>query len=270
MKVQQQMRKAKKMVSVNDKQLEKAVINHLGKLSLEEVQKIFNQNLDYSEIAHEYVYSTGLNEKGYHSDNDYGDLDKDKEWLVEQLIEGATNDYDGCATLGEMACQLGVDASPKTVDVGEPTKAPLPLEPSENKDYEELIKLYDDSMERAIARKLFKLDQDQLRALLDDVIEHDELVDWHKGRLSETDLEERISEDKEWIVEQIILHKVYTNKLAEELGVVGERRYLTVEIWGYDLDNMYDLNVEVSHRGGDEEKIDSDVIEMIDEDGNTL
>ena len=120
------------MINMNETQLELlkyAVTNHLNNLSLEEVQKIFNQNLDYSEIAHEYVYSTGLNEKGYHSDNDYGDLDKDKDWLIEQIIEGAVNEYDNCATLGELACQLGVDASPKLVDVGEPTKAPSPLEP---------------------------------------------------------------------------------------------------------------------------------------------
>ena len=50
------------MVNINDTQLELAVTNHLNNLSLEEVQKIFNQNLDYSEIAPEYVYSTGLNE----------------------------------------------------------------------------------------------------------------------------------------------------------------------------------------------------------------
>jgi len=258
------------MVTLDNTKLEKAVTKHLNNLSLKEVQKIFNQNLDYSEIANEYCIMTGLNEKGYHSVNDYGDLDKDKDWLIEQLIEGATNDYDSCATLGDLASQLGVDASPELVSVGEPTKAPLPLEPSENKDYEELIKLYDDSMERAIARKLFKLDQDQLRALLDDVIELDELVDWHKGKLSETDLEERISEDKEWIVEQIILHKIYTNRLAEELGVVRERRYLTVEIWGYDLNNMYDLTVKVNHREGDEEKLPTDVIEMFEEDGKAL
>ena len=184
------------MVNINDTQLELAVTNHLNKLSLEEVQKIFNQNLDYSEIANEYCIMTGLDDKGYHSDNNWGDLDKDKEWLVDQLIECVTNEYDGCATLGELACQLGVDASPKLVDVGEPIKAPSPLEPSENKDYEEIIKLYDEPMERAIARELFKLDQDQLRALLDEAIEHDELVEWHKGKLSETDLEERISEDK--------------------------------------------------------------------------
>jgi hypothetical protein len=258
------------MVNINDTQLELAVTNHLNKLSLEEVQKIFNKNLDYSEIASEYVYSTGLNEKGYHSDNDYGDLDKDKEWLVEQLIDGTMNDYDGCATLGELACQLGVDASPKIVDVGEPTKAPPPLEPSENKDYEELINLYDDSMERAIARELFELDQDQLRALLDEAIEHDELVDWHNGRLSETDLEERISEDKEWIVEEIILHTSNTYNLARDLRVRPQRRYLTVEVFGYDLNNTYDLKVDVEYRGGDEEEIDCDVIEMTDEDGNTL
>ena len=256
------------MTIKNDtKELEEAVTKHLNNLTLKEVQKIFNQNLDYSEIANEYCIMTGLNEKGYHSVNDYGVLDKDKDWLIEQLIEGATNDHDGCATLGELACQLGVGASPKLVSVGEPTKAPLPLEPSENKDYEELIKLYDDSMERAVARELFKLDQDQLRALLDDVIELDELVDWHKGKLSETDLEERISEDKEWIVEEIILH-TFTSKLAEELRVRPQRRYLTVEIWGYDLNNMYDLAIEVKHREGDEEKLHTDFIEMTDEDGN--
>ena len=268
------------MVNTNDTQLELAVTNHLNKLSLEEVQKIFNKNLDYSEIAHEYVYSTGLNEKGYHSDNDYGDLDKDKEWLVEQLIEGAVNEYDGCATLGELACQLGVDASPKLVDVGEPTKAPqitvdelMALGSSENKDYEELIKLYDEPMERAIARELFKLDQDQLRALLDEVIDHDELVDWHKGKLSETDLEERISEDKEWIVEEIILHTPNTSNLARDLRLRPQRRYLTVEVFGYDLNSVTDVKVlamSVDRDGNPLDKIYTDVIEITDEDGKTL
>ena len=261
---------------MNETQLELlkyAVANHLNNLSLEEVQKIFNQNLDYSEIAHEYVYSTGLNEKGYHSDNDYGDLDKDKDWLIEQIIEGAVNEYDNCATLGELACQLGVDASPKLVDVGEPTKAPSPLEPSENKDYEEIIKLYDEPMERAIARELFKLDQDQLRALLDEVIDHDELVDWHKGKLSETDLEERISEDKEWIVEEIILHTPNTSNLARDLRVRPQRRYLTVEVFGYDLNSVTDVKVlamDVDRDGNPVDKIYTDVIEMTDEDGKTL
>ena len=261
------------MVNINDTRLELAVTNHLNNLSLEEVQKIFNQNLDYSEIAHEYVYSTGLNEKGYHSDNDYGDLDKDKEWLVDQLIEGATNDYDGCTTLGELACQLGVDASPKLVDVGEPTKAPSPLEPSENKDYEEVIKLYDEPMERAIARELFKLDQDQLRALLDEAIEHDELVEWHKGKLSETDLEERISEDKEWVVGEIILHTPNTSNLARDLRLRPQRRYLTVEVFGYDLNSVTDVKVlamSVDRDGNPLDKIYTDVIELADEDGKTL
>ena len=261
------------MVNINDTQLELAVTKHLNKLSLEEVQKIFNQNLDYSEIADEYCIMTGLDGKGYHSDNNWGDLDKDKEWLVDQLIEGTTNDYDGCATLGELACQLGVDASPKLVDVGEPTKAPSPLEPSENKDYEELIKLYDEPMERAIARELFKLDQDQLRALLDEVIDHDELVDWHKGKLSETDLEERISEDKEWIVEEIILHTPNTSNLARDLRVRPQRRYLTVEVFGYDLNSVTDVKVlamDVDRDGNPVDKIYTDVIEMTDEDGKTL
>ena len=261
------------MVNTNDTQVELAVTNHLNNLSLEEVQKIFNQNLDYSEIAQEYVYSTGLNEKGYHSDNDYGDLDKDKDWLIEQIIEGAVNEYDNCATLGELACQLGVDASPKLVDVGEPTKAPSPLEPSENKDYEEIIKLYDEPMERAIARALFKLDQDQLRALLDEAIEHDELVEWHKGKLSETDLEERISEDKEWVVGEIILHTPNTSNLARDLRLRPQRRYLTVEVFGYDLNSVTDVKVlamSVDRDGNPLDKIYTDVIEMTDEDGKTL
>ena len=260
------------MVNINDTQLELAVTNHLNNLSLEEVQKIFNQNLDYSEIAHEYVYSTGLNEKGYHSDNDYGDLDKDKDWLIEQIIEGAVNEYDNCATLGELACQLGVDASPKLVDVGEPIKAP-PLEPSVAKDYEENIWQYDEPMERAIARELFKLDQDQLRALLDEVIDHDELMAWHENKLSETDLEERISEDKEWIVEEIILHTSNTNNLARDLSVRPQRRYLTVEVFGYDLNSVTDVKVlamDVDRDGNPTDKIYTDVIEMTDEDGKTL
>jgi len=160
----------------------------------------------------------------------------------------------------------------KLVNVGEPTRAPQPLEPSENKDYEELINLYDVPMERAIARELFKLDQDQLRALLDVAIDYDGLVDWHKGKLSETDLEERISEDKEWIVEEIILHTPFgsTYNLAQELRVRPQRRYLTVEVFGYDLNNMYDLVVKAKHSEGDEEDLYSDVIEMTDEDGKTL
>ena len=260
------------MVNINDTQLKLAVTKHLNKLSLEEVQKIFNQNLDYDTVASEEAYWSGTTDK-YFSENNYGDLDKNKDWLIEQLIEGATNDYDGCATIGELACQLGVDASPKLVDVGEPTKAPSPLEPSENKDYEEIIKLYDEPMERAIARELFKLDQDQLRALLDEVIDHDELVEWHKGKLSETDLEERISEDKEWIVGEIILHSSSTNSLARELSVRPQRRYLTVEVFGYDLNSVTDVKVlamDVDRDGNPTDKIYTDVIEMSDEDGNTL
>ena len=260
------------MVNINDTQLKLAVTKHLNKLSLEEVQKIFNQNLDYDTVASEEAYWSGTTDK-YFSENNYGDLDKNKDWLIEQLIEGATNDYDGCATIGELACQLGVDASPKLVDVGEPTKAPSPLEPSENKDYEELIKLYDEPMERAIARELFKLDQDQLRALLDEVIDHDELVDWHKGKLSETDLEERISEDKEWIVGEIILHTPNTSNLARDLRLRPQRRYLTVEVFGYDLNSVTDVKVlamDVDRDGNPTDKIYTDVIEMSDEDGNTL
>ena len=269
------------MVNINDTQLELAVTKHLNKLSLEEVQKIFNQNLDYSEIANEYCIMTGLDGKGYHSDNNWGDLDKDKEWLVDQLIEGATSDYDGCATLGELACQLGVDASPKIVDVGEPTKAPSPLEPSENKDYEALIKLYDEPMERAIARELFKLDQDQLKALLDEVIDHDELVDWHKGKLSKIGLEDFKIEteievwknDKAWIVWEIILHTPNTNNLARDLRLRPQRRYLTVEVFGYDLNSVTDVKVlamDVDRDGNPVDKIYTDVIEMTDEDGKTL
>ena len=161
----------------------------------------------------------------------------------------------------------------KLVNVGEPTEAPLPLEPSENKDYEEIIKLYDDSMERAVARELFKLDQDQLRALLDEVIDHDELMAWHENKLSETDLEERISEDKEWIVEEIILHTSNTNNLARDLRLRPQRRYLTVEVFGYDLNSVTDVKVlamDVDRDGNPTDKIYTDVIEMTDEDGKTL
>ena len=161
----------------------------------------------------------------------------------------------------------------KLVNVGEPTKAPQPLEPSKNKDYEELIKLYDYPMERAIARELFKLDQDQLRALLDEAIEHDELVEWHKGILSETDLEEQISEDKEWIVEEIILHTPNTSNLARDLRLRPQRRYLTVEVFGYDLNSVTDVKVlamDVDRDGNPTDKIYTDVIEMTDEDGKTL
>ena len=161
----------------------------------------------------------------------------------------------------------------KLVNVGEPIKAPPPLEPSVAKDYEENIWQYDEPMERAIARELFKLDQDQLRALLDEVIEHDELIAWHEDKLSETDLEERISEDKEWIVEEIILHTSNTNNLARDLRLRPQRRYLTVEVFGYDLNSVTDVKVlamDVDRDGNPLDKIYTDVIEMTDEDGKTL
>ena len=161
----------------------------------------------------------------------------------------------------------------KLVNVGEPIKAPPPLEPSVAKDHEENIWQYDEPMERAIARELFKLDQDQLRALLDEVIDHDELMAWHENKLSETDLEERISEDKEWIVEEIILHTSNTNNLARDLRLRPQRRYLTVEVFGYDLNSVTDVKVlamDVDRDGNPTDKIYTDVIEMTDEDGKTL
>ena len=161
----------------------------------------------------------------------------------------------------------------KLVNVGEPTKAPQPfIEPIDDF-MEEVIKLYDEPMERAIARELFKLDQDQLRALLDEAIEHDELVEWHKGKLSETDLEERISEDKEWVVGEIILHTPNTSNLARDLRLRPQRRYLTVEVFGYDLNSVTDVKVlamDVDRDGNPVDKIYTDVIEMTDEDGKTL
>jgi len=95
--------------------LEKAVARHMFGLPLEEVQKIFNQHLDYDVVASEDAYVSGVTDK-YFSENNYGDLDKNKEWLVEQLVEASMNDYDGCATLGELACQLGVDDSGEKKD----------------------------------------------------------------------------------------------------------------------------------------------------------
>ena len=70
-----------------------------------------------------------------------------------------------------------------------------------------------------------------------------------------------------WVVKEIILHG--TN-LDDELRISPQRRYLTVEIWGYDLNNMYDLDVKVKYKEGDEEKLPTEVIEMTDEDGGTI
>ena len=103
------------MVNINDTLLELAVTKHLNKLSLEEVQKIFNQNLDYDTVASEEAYWSGTTDK-YFEENNYGDLDKNKDWLIEQLVEASMNDHDGCATLGELACQLGVDDSGEKKD----------------------------------------------------------------------------------------------------------------------------------------------------------
>ena len=109
--------------------------------------------------------------------------------------------------------------------------------------------------------------------MLDEAIEHDELVEWHKGKLSETDLEERISEDKEWVVGEIILHTPNTSNLARDLRLRPQRRYLTVEVFGYDLNSVTDVKVlamSVDRDGNPLDKIYTDVIELADEDGKTL
>ena len=231
-------------------QLKEVVTKHMNKMSLAEAQKIFNQHLDYDVVASEYAYYTE-DPHHHHSDNNWGDLDKNKEWLVEQLVEASMNDHDGCATLGELACQLGVDASGEI-------------------DYEEIINLYDEPMERAIARELFKMDQDQLRALLEESIELDELVEWHELKLNKSDIEKLISEDKVWVVKEIILHG--TN-LDDELRIRPQRRYLTVEVFGYDLNSTIDVRVTAMSVDGDGsplDKIYSDVISMTDEDGGII
>ena len=160
----------------------------------------------------------------------------------------------------------------KLVNVGEPTKAPQPfIEPIDDF-MEEVIKLYDEPMERAIARELFKLDQDQLRALLDEVIDHDELVDWHKGKLSKAELQSCLKHQV-WIVQEILLHAPSTKNLARDLRVRPQRRYLTVEVFGYDLNSVTDVKVlamDVDRDGNPVDKIYTDVIEMTDEDGKTL
>ena len=160
----------------------------------------------------------------------------------------------------------------KLVNVGEPTKAPQPfIEPIDDF-MEEVIKLYDEPMERAIARELFKLDQDQLRALLDEVIDHDELVDWHKGKLSKAELQSCLKHQV-WIVQEILLHAPSTKNLARDLRVRPQRRYLTVEVFGYDLNSVTDVKVlamSVDRDGNPLDKIYTDVIEMTDEDGKTL
>ena len=161
----------------------------------------------------------------------------------------------------------------KLVNVGEPTKAPQPfIEPIDDF-MEEVIKLYDEPMERAIARELFKLDQDQLKALLDEAIDHDDLVDWHKGKLSETEISEVWKNDKAWIVWEIILHTPNISNLARDLRLRPQRRYLTVEVFGYDLNSVTDVKVlamSVDRDGNPLDKIYTDVIEMTDEDGKTL
>jgi hypothetical protein len=160
----------------------------------------------------------------------------------------------------------------KLVNVGEPTKAPQPfIEPIDDF-MEEVIKLYDEPMERAIARELFKLDQDQLRALLDEVIDHDELVDWHKGKLSKAELQSCLKHQV-WLVQEILLHAPSTKNLARDLRVRPQRRYLTVEVFGYDLNSVTDVKVlamDVDRDGNPVDKIYTDVIEMTDEDGKTL
>ena len=243
------------MVNINDTQLELAVTNHLNKLSLEEVQKIFNQNLDYSEIANEYCIMTGLDDKGYHSDNNWGDLDKDKEWLVDQLIECVTNEYDGCATLGELACQLEVDASN--------------LSPMDNFYNEKIDELFDEPMDREIARILIKEDQENLVSHLDRGIERAELYEWHEPKLDKDTIENLIKTDRLWLVEQVVLH---CYDLREAYSIEPTRRYLTVEIWGYDLDHTA---VGVRAKYDDmttfiDDTIPSDIIGMADENGKKL
>ena len=160
----------------------------------------------------------------------------------------------------------------KLVNVGEPTKAPQPfIEPIDDF-MEEVIKLYDEPMERAIARELFKLDQDQLRALLDEVIDHNELVDWYKGKLSKAELQSCLKHQV-WIVQEILLHAPSTKNLARDLRVRPQRRYLTVEVFGYDLNSVTDVKVlamDVDRDGNPVDKIYTDVIDMTDEDGKTL
>ena len=46
-----------------DKQLKEAVIRHLQSMKLKEVQKIFNQNLDYDIVASEDAYWSGTTDK---------------------------------------------------------------------------------------------------------------------------------------------------------------------------------------------------------------
>ena len=238
-----------------DKQLEEAVIRHLQSMKLKEVQKIFNQNLDYDDVASEYVYSTGLNEKGYHSVNDYGDLDKDKDWLIEQLVEASMNDYDGCATLGELACQLEVDASN--------------LSPMDNFYNEKIDELFDEPMDREIARILIKEDQENLVSHLDRGIERAELYEWHEPKLDKDTIENLIKTDRLWLVEQVVLHCYF---LREAYSIEPTRRYLTVEIWGYDLDHT---GVGVRAKYDDmttfiDDTIPSDIVGMADENGYKL
>jgi len=237
-----------------DKQLKEAVIRHLKSMKLKEVQKIFNQNLDYDVVASEEAYWSGTADK-YFEENNYGDLDKNKDWLIEQLVEASMNDHDGCATLGELACQLEVDASD--------------LSPMDNFYNEKINELFDEPMDREIARILIKEDQENLVSHLDRGIERAELYEWHEPKLDKETIEELIKTDRLWLVEQVVLH---CYDLREAYSIEPTRRYLTVEIWGYDLDHT---GVGVRAKYDDmttfiDDTIPSDIVGMADENGYKL
>tara|TARA_R110002167_G_scaffold312746_1_gene518413 strand:- start:195 stop:485 length:291 start_codon:yes stop_codon:yes gene_type:complete len=90
-----------------------------------------------------------------------------------------------------------------------------------NKDYEALIQLYKLPLEKALARRLFQLDQDQLRELLLSEVDFDDLLEWHKTddeRVSDTVIEELLSEDKEWVVEEIMKNTI-NGELSRKLNL---------------------------------------------------
>ena len=69
------------------------------------------------------------------------------------------------------------------------------------------------------------------------------------------------------------IHTPNTSNLARDLRLRPQRRYLTVEVFGYDLNSVTDVKVlamDVDRDGNPVDKIYTDVIEMTDEDGKTL
>lgn len=168
------------------------------------------------------------------------------------------------------------DKEDKLIDVGEPIEAPLPLEADDNKDYQMLIDGYDEPLERAVARDLLRLSQESLREKFLNNVDFDELVGWHKAddeRMTETAIEELLSEDKDWVVAEFMKFMIENDTVGEvacQLGTAIDTKYITVKLEGYEINDIDDIDVQVLyvgdiHGGWNVEPIESEVIEMYED-----